>query len=70
MLVSHIFVSFNLRYELIQPPVADLIPRPKTTRGQPLTEKEWEAYFDEEGRIAKSQEIRAKIFSGVRRLLT
>lgn len=51
-------------YELIQPPVADLIPRPKTTRGQPLTEKEWEAYFDEEGRIAKSLEIRAKIFSG------
>lgn len=52
-------------YELIQPPVADLIPRPKITRGTPLTEREWQDYFDEEGRVEKSQEIRAKIFSGV-----
>lgn len=30
-----------------------------------MTEMEWQAYFDEEGRIANSQEIRSKIFSGV-----
>lgn len=52
-------------YELIQPPVADLIPRPNISRGPPLTEREWQDYFDDEGRIEKSQEIRAKIFAGV-----
>ncbi|XP_046448423.1 TBC1 domain family member 15-like [Daphnia pulex] len=51
-------------YEVIQPPVADLIPRPRVNRGQPLTEIEWQTYFDEEGRIEKSQEIRIKIFRG------
>lgn len=57
--------TFYFRYEVIQPPVADLIPRPKITRGKPLNELEWQTYFDEEGRISKSQEIRMKIFSGV-----
>jgi hypothetical protein len=55
----------NARYEVIQPPVADLIPRPRVSRGQPLNEMEWQTYFDEEGRIENSQEIRNKIFRGV-----
>jgi len=52
-------------YELIQPPVADLIARPEIDRGQPLTEAEWRSYFDEEGRVSSNiQEIKSKIFSG------
>ncbi|XP_057376662.1 TBC1 domain family member 15-like [Daphnia carinata] len=51
-------------YEVIQPPVADLISRPKVLRGQPLTEVEWQTYFDDEGLIQNSEEIRRKIFSG------
>ena len=51
---------------MIQPPTADLITRPCITRGQPLSEREWQTYFDEEGRIANAQEIRSKIFSGVK----
>lgn len=55
----------NFRYEVIQPPVADLFPRPKVLRGQPLSEVEWQTYFDDEGMIQNSEEIRRKIFSGV-----
>lgn len=51
-------------YELIQPPVADLIRRPQISRSQPLTEAQWRSYFDEEGRLTNVQEIRSKIFSG------
>ena len=59
------FDSFVEGYELIQPPVADLIPRPKILRSEPLGEAEWLAYFDSEGRIANYAEIKRKIFSGV-----
>jgi len=60
---------YNSSYEVIQPPVADLIPRPRVSRGQPLTEIEWQAYFDDEGRIENSQEIRSKIFRGVTEII-
>ena len=54
-------------YELIQPPVADLIPRPKTTRTEPIGEEEWRSYFDDEGRIsgANVTQIKLRVFSGV-----
>jgi hypothetical protein len=51
-------------YELIQPPVADLIARPNISRSQPLNETEWKGYFDDEGRVSNVQEIKSKIFSG------
>lgn len=51
---------------MIQPPVADLIARPIIVRGQQLTEREWINYFDDEGRISNGQDIRSKIFCGVR----
>lgn len=57
--------SRRYRYEVIQPPVADLIPRPKITRSNHLTELEWLTYIDDEGRIENSKEIRRKIFAGV-----
>lgn len=54
-------------YEVIQPPVADLIPRPTVVRGVPLDESTWRSCFDEDGRVPNIvvTDIKMKIFSGV-----
>lgn len=48
-------------------PQVELGPRPAVERASPVTEEEWAGHVGPEGRLQRVPELRARIFSGVRR---
>lgn len=48
-------------------PQVELGPRPAVERAPPVTEEEWARHVGPEGRLQQVPELRARIFSGVRR---
>lgn len=48
-------------------PQVELGPRPAVERASPVTEEEWASHVGPEGRLQRVPELRARMFSGVRR---
>lgn len=48
-------------------PQVELGPRPAVERAPPVAEEEWASHVGPEGRLQQVPQLRARIFSGVRR---
>lgn len=52
-------------FDLIATTENKLADRPEVTRSSPLTEAEWHAFLDGEGRVLNVPDLKEKIFRGV-----